>query len=64
MILAQAVLQIFCWQLKQSRKMDIIQPNIYGGLPKVNQVIYTMDAICMLNIMILAQGILQRSCTA
>ena len=40
----------------QSRKMGIIQSNIYRNLSKVNQVIYTLDAIGVPNIMILAQG--------
>ena len=43
----------------QSRKREIIQPNIYRILRKVNQVIYTLDTICVPNIMILAQGVLQ-----
>ena len=34
---------------------DIIQPNIDRILPKVNQVIYTLETTCMLNIMTLAQ---------
>ena len=36
-------------------KRDIIQPNINRILPKVNQVIYTLDTIYEPNIMILAQ---------
>ena len=64
LILAEAVLQIFCWQscftIKcQSRKREIIQPNIYRLLPKVNQVIYTMATVYMPNIMILAQAVIQ-----
>ena len=31
----------------RSRKREIIQPNIYSLLPKVNQVIYTLDTIWM-----------------
>ena len=56
----------------QSRKRGIIQSNIYGNLPKVNQVIYTLDTIyvpnirkgfeCHSNIMILAQAVLQIFC--
>ena len=34
----------------QSRRREIIQPNIYRILPNVNQVIYTLDIICMPNI--------------
>ena len=67
MILAQAVLQIFCWQgsiglqfIRQKR--EIVQPNIYRNLPKVNQVTYTLDTICVPNIMILAQTVLQIFC--
>ena len=64
-ILAQAVLQIFFltrllyYTKCQSRKREIIQSNIDRILPKVNQVIYTLDTICKLNIMILAQAVLQ-----
>ena len=43
----------------QSRKRGIIQSNIYGNLPKVNQIIYTLDSICVPNIMILAQAVFQ-----
>ena len=48
MIQTQAVLQIFLTRLLfytkcQSRKWEIIQPNIYRILRKVNQVIYTLD---------------------
>ena len=64
MILAQAVLQVFCSQRcfaiqNVSQKIEIIQSNIYRILPNVNQVIYTLDTICELNIMILAQAVLQ-----
>ena len=38
--------------------MDIIQPYIYRILQKVNQVIYTLDTICMPNIMTLVQAVL------
>ena len=68
-ILAQAVLQIFCWQGRllyykkcQSRKREIIQPNNYGILPKLNQVIYTLNTICMPKIMTIAQVVLQVFC--
>ena len=43
----------------QSWKRGISQSNIHGNLPKVNQVIYTLDTICVPNIMILAQAVLQ-----
>ena len=46
----------------QSRKREIIQPNIYRILPKYNKIICTLHTICMPNIMILAQGILQILC--
>ena len=36
-----------------------MQPIINRILPKVNQVIHTLHTICMQNIMILAQGVLQ-----
>ena len=67
MILAQILLQMFCWQGSiglQSilKKREIIQPNIYRILPKVNQVIYTLDTICVSNIMILEQAVLQIFC--
>ena len=45
------------------RKRKIIHSNIYRILPKVNQVIYTLDTICMPNIMTLAQAILQIFCS-
>ena len=50
------------WKQDASQKRGIIQWNIYGNLPKVNQVIYTMDTICVPNIMILAQALLQIFC--
>ena len=68
MILAQAVLRPFCWQdcfiiqKCQSRKREKIQPNVNWILPKVYQVIYTLDTICESNIMILAQAVLQIFC--
>ena len=39
-----------------------IQSNIDRILPKVNQVIYTLDTICEPDIMILAQAVLQLFC--
>ena len=67
MILAQAVIQIFCWQGSiglqcESRKREIIQPFTHRISRKVNQVIYTLDTICVSNIMILAQAVLQILC--
>ena len=52
MILAQDVIQIFCPQGSiglqcVSRKREIIQPNIHRILGTVNQVIYTLDTICV-----------------
>ena len=46
----------------QSRKREITQPNIYRILSNVNQVIYTLDTICMPNFMILSQVVLQIFC--
>ena len=46
----------------QGQKRDIIQSNIYRNLPNVNQVIYTVGTICVPNIMILAQMLLQIFC--
>ena len=67
MILAHAVLQVFCWQGSIglqciSRKRELIQPNIYRILSKVNQIIYTLDKICVPNIMVLAQAVLWIFC--
>ena len=41
-------------------KREIIESWIYGILPKVNQVIYTLDTSCDLNIMTLAQAVLEK----
>ena len=46
----------------QSQKRGIIQSNSNRILPKVNQVIYTLDTICVPNIMILAQAGIQIFC--
>ena len=46
----------------QSQKREIIQPNIYRILSKVNQVIYTMATVYLPNIMILAQAVIQTFC--
>ena len=53
-----------CLPLKvcQGQKMGIIWSNIYRNLPKVNQVTCTVDTICVPNIMILAQMLLQLFC--
>ena len=40
-------------------KREIIQSWIYRILPKVNQVIYTLDTICDPNIMTFAQAVLE-----
>ena len=47
----------------QSRKRAIIQSNIHRILPKVYQVIYTLDTICEPNIMVLAQALLEIFCS-
>ena len=46
----------------QSRKREIIQSNIYGILSKLNQVIYTLETICMPKIMIIAQAVVLVFC--
>ena len=63
MVLAQAVLKIFMSQDRltiQNAEVDKGHKSVeyYRILPKVNQVIYTLDTICMPNIMILAQTVL------
>ena len=40
-----------------------IQSNIYRTLPKVNQVICTLDTICMPKITVLAQAVLEIFCS-
>ena len=66
MILAQMVLQILCWQgsigLQCESEKGEKKSNFYRILPKVNQVIYTQDTICVPNIMILSQAVLQIFC--
>ena len=67
MILAQAILYIFCWQdcvivQNASRKREIIQANVNWILPEVNQVICILDKTYEPNIMILAQVVLQILC--
>ena len=64
------VLQILCLFTRllyytkcQSRKREIIQLNIYRILPNVNQVIYSLGAICEPNVMILAQAVLEIFCS-
>ena len=64
-ILAQAVLlltRLLYYTKCQRRTRKLIQPNIYGILPKLNQVIYTLDTICVPKIMIIAQAVLQVFC--
>ena len=71
MILAQAVgssdilfKRLLYYTKCQNQKRDIIRPIICRILPKVNQVIYTfIYTICMANIMILAQRVLQIFCS-
>ena len=68
MILAQAVLQLFCWQVSIglqyiSQKRAIIQSNIHRSLQEVNQVICIMYPNSLPDIMILvAQAVLQIFC--
>ena len=47
--------------MHKSEKGDI-QPNVYRILPKVNQIIYTMETVCVPNMMIVAQVVLQLFC--
>ena len=67
MILAQAVLKIFsspgALLLKTTKKREIIESHINRILPKVKQAIYTLDTICMPNIMTPAQAALQIFCS-
>ena len=42
---------------------EITQPNIYRILPKFSTVICSLHTICMPNIMILAQAVLQIFCS-
>ena len=68
MTLAQAVLQIFCsqgplWIKYLSLKSRIIQSNFDRILWKVNQVIYIVYPICLPDIMVLAQAVLQIFCS-
>ena len=46
-----------------SQKREIIQSNIHRILPKVNQVMNMLDAICEPNIVILAQVVLEIFCS-
>ena len=46
----------------KGQKRVIIQSHIYRNLPNINQVIYTIDTICVPNIMILPQMLLQIFC--
>ena len=71
MILTQAVVyySVFCSQdCFTIYKMSKLEKggnsvNIYRILPKVNQIIYTLDTISEPNIMILAQAVLQIFCS-
>ena len=45
------------------KKREIVQSWILGILPKVNQVIYTLDTICDPNIKTLAQAVLEIFCS-
>ena len=68
MILAEAVLQIFCsqgplWVKCLSLKREIIQSNFDRILWKVNQVIHIMYPNCMSDIMILPQAVLNVFCS-
>ena len=63
MIVALVVLEIFYSQAsvglqREKLKKEIIQPWTLRIIPKVNQVIYTLDTICYSNVMILAQAVL------
>ena len=66
MILAQAVSRYFVDNIALQYKMPKSEKghnsNTYRILPKVNQVIYTLDITCMSNIMILDQAVLQIFC--
>ena len=64
MILADILFTRLLYYTKcQSRKREIIQSNSFGILPKVNQVIYTLDTICEPNIMIIALAVHERFCS-
>ena len=45
------------WLIMKKRKREIIQSWIWSIFPKNNQVIYTLDTICGLNIMTLAEAV-------
>ena len=55
--------RLLYYTICQSRKREIIQPNIFRILPKVDQVIYILDTICMPNSMILAHWVLLIFCS-
>ena len=44
-------------------KREVIQSLIYKILPKINQVVYTLDTIYDSNIMTLAQAVLEIFCS-
>ena len=63
MILAQWVPQIFCSQgnltIQNKTEKGDNSVKYLQNFAKINQVIYTLDTICMPNIMTLAQAVLQ-----
>ena len=69
MILAQEVLYVFfsqgcvTTQNAKVRKKKIIQSDIFGIVPKTNQVIHTFGTFYEQNIMILAQAVLEIFCS-
>ena len=68
MTLAQVVLRYFVHKItlgydEKKMKREIIQSLIYKILPKVNQVVYTLDTVYDLNIMTLAQAVLEIFCS-
>ena len=69
MILAQVVPQIFVHKVAFSHKTTKTEKGdnsvkyLEKILPNVNQVIYTLNKICLLNIMTLAQAVLHIFCS-
>ena len=68
MTLAQAVFEIFCsqasiWVMISKTEKGDNSFMILGILPKVNQVIYTLDTICAPNIKTVAQVVLEIFCS-
>ena len=66
MILAQVVLQIFCWQIALLYKMPVGKGDqsvkYIQNFAKIKQVIYTLNTICEPNIMVLAWAVLKIFC--